>query len=280
MTPEADTADIAETADIADIFIDAALAAGRTIMAVYERGHSLRIKPDNTPVTDADDAAEAAILTRLADALPHIPAVSEEEAQRSGVPKVESRYILVDPLDGTREFVKGNGEFTVNIALVEQGCPRVGVVYAPAFGEIFWADGKGAAWRADVADGALQRRQRITVRRVPECGATIIASRSHLTPDTEDLIGNFTVSERLAVGSSLKLCRLAEGRADIYPRAAPTMQWDTAAAHAVLRAAGGRIVVAGCRDELAYDLCADAKVSDLKNPHFVALGDSTLEGEL
>ena len=220
------------------VAIDAALDAAREILDVYAGEISVDQKRDQSPVTLADARAEAVILRHLA-AASDIPIISEEQAEADGLPaSAAERFWLVDPLDGTKEFIKRNGEFTVNIALIEQGRPILGVVGIPVRGLIYAAAGPGTAHRRD-ADGTLVP---IEARVCPAEGATVTSSRSHATNDELDrLLATRKVADRKTAGSALKFCMVAEGTADLYPRMGPTMEWDTAAGHAVLEAAGGRM---------------------------------------
>jgi 3'(2'), 5'-bisphosphate nucleotidase len=221
--------------------IDAALDAGREILDVYAGDFDVARKRDQSPVTLADGRAEAVILARLAAASPDIPVISEEQAEADGLPAAAAeRFWLVDPLDGTKEFIKRNGEFTVNIALVEHGRPILGVVGIPAQGLVYAAAGPGTAQRRD-ADGTIQP---IETRACPPTGAVVMSSRSHATNSELDrLLASRKVTERKIAGSALKFCLVAEGTADLYPRIGPTMEWDTAAGQAVLEAAGGRMTM-------------------------------------
>lgn len=240
-----------------------ALAAGEEIMRLYESGVSVEQKADETPVTEADHAAEAAILPGLARLVPGIPIISEEAVTASGVPSVAgNRFWLVDPLDGTREFLARNGEFTVNIALVEDGRPILGVVHAPAIGATYMAAGPGTGL-VDTREGGLVA---LTARRPPAAGLSVCISRSHANkPALADQLAGISVAETVVAGSSIKFCLIAAGQADLYPRLGTTMAWDTAAGHAVLAAAGGHVrTLEG--DELRYD------PARLKNPHFLATG--------
>lgn len=227
----------------AEIFAALALSAGAAVMRIYERGVEARFKPDQTPVCDADEAAEAIILEGLARAMPGVPVVAEESVAKGAVPETGEMFVLVDPLDGTREFLSRNGEFTVNIALVSQGAPVAGAVYAPALGRL-WTGGRQAR-AADVAPGAPPpppaARAPIHVRKAPAAGLVALASRSHRDAETDAFLARLPVASCVSAGSSLKFCRIAEGLADVYPRFGPTMEWDIAAGDAVLRAAGGRV---------------------------------------
>jgi len=247
--------------------IDAALDAGREVIAVYATHFAVEAKADASPVTEADTRAERVILAHLARLAPGIPVVAEESVAAGRIPAIGRRFFLVDPLDGTREFVSRNGEFTVNIALVEDGRPMLGVVYAPALGTIH-AGGPAGAFAADVADGTCGRLAPIRVRVAPE-GLVAVASRSHRSPETDALLARLPVATCVGAGSSLKFCLIAAGQADIYPRLSPTMEWDTAAGDAVLRAAGGRVATLDGAD-LVYGKRDGAK--PFLNPDFVALG--------
>jgi 3'(2'), 5'-bisphosphate nucleotidase len=260
-----------------------AIRAGEEIMKIYGEPFEAEAKSDGSPVTLADAAAEKIILAGLANRFPGIAVVAEESVEAGHLPAVGSRYFLVDPLDGTREFLKKNGEFTVNIALIEDGRPVFGVVAAPALGEIYWGgllDSGPAAFAGRIAQGAVADARPIAVRTPPPGGLSVLASRSHMSEETACLIGRLKVAEQLSVGSSLKLCWIAAGRADLYPRLAPTMQWDIAAGDAVVRAAGGAVVDAGTGEDFAYRLPVNAGKDDLRNPHFLAAGSRELLAEL
>ncbi|MBO0346147.1 3'(2'),5'-bisphosphate nucleotidase CysQ [Roseibium sp. CAU 1637] len=260
-----------------------AIAAGAKILEIYEaEAVTAASKADGSPVTAADEAAEEVILAGLAKLFPGVPVVAEEAVEAGNLPVVQNRYFLVDPLDGTKEFISRNGQFTVNIALIEDGLPVFGVVYAPALDEIYWggafpaemSDSQDAgAYQADVLDGVLGAVRKIAVRPVPAGGLSVLASRSHLSAETAEFIEKFEVDEKLSVGSSLKLCWVACGKADLYPRMAPTMQWDIAAGDAVLRAAGGTVLEAETWTLRRYAVPEGAVKSDLLNPYFVAVSD-------
>ena len=219
----------------------AAFAAAEAILEIYASDFAVAKKSDASPVTLADGRAEAIILARLAAAAPGIPVIAEEQAEASGLPvTAPPRFWLVDPLDGTKEFITRNGEFTVNIALVEDGIPVLGVVGIPVKGVVYGAAGPGTA-RVTDAGGRIRP---IRARLCPEEGATVAYSRSHAdTPRLEEWLAGYRVAARIAAGSALKFCLLAEGAADLYPRFGPTMEWDTAAGHAVLTAAGGAVTM-------------------------------------
>lgn len=243
--------------------VDIARRAGESILHIYHTDFSVRDKDDASPVTDADEQAEALILLGLQRSAPEIPVVAEECAAAGHIPDISAgRFFLVDPLDGTREFISRNGEFTVNIALIENNRPVAGVVHLPALDETYWSDGD-QAWRQRGESAA----QVIACRSTPEDGLVVIASRSHRDARTDEYLANFDVKELISAGSSLKLCRLAEGQADLYPRLGRTMEWDIAAGHAVLAAAGGSVCTLDGAP-LAYGK------PGLDNPDFVARGKS------
>jgi 3'(2'), 5'-bisphosphate nucleotidase len=257
--------------DIALFLAEAALAAGPAVMEEYERGCDVRSKEDGSPVTSADHRAEAIICGHLAGMAPS-PPICAEESTAAGAPiSAAGRFLLVDPLDGTREFLARNGEFTINVALIEGGAPIAGAVYAPAIGRL-WIGGD-AAFVCEAPIGAglpgKGRRRRIRTRRAP--GSLIaLVSRSHGDPQSESFLGRLPIGEARPAGSSLKFCLIAEGLGDVYPRFAPTMEWDTAAGDAVLRAAGG-VVLDPDGKPLVY-----GKVDrGLRNGPFVAWGDAT-----
>jgi 3'(2'), 5'-bisphosphate nucleotidase len=249
-------------------FIEAAQRAGVAIWSIHQGDIAVTTKADDSPVTAADHAAEAIILEALSRLIPDVPVVAEEEVAAGRMPEVADRFLLVDPLDGTKEFIRRGTDFTVNIALVESGAPTLGVVYAPARSQMYAGDVKtGTALAFDIApasDTAPGPRRSLKVRPVGERLAAV-ASKSHDTPQTEAYLKACGVAERVSIGSSLKFCLVAAGEADLYPRAGPTCEWDTGAGHAVLVAAGGRVVdLAGA--PLAYGK------PRFFNPGFVATG--------
>lgn len=220
--------------------------AGRAILAVYEgEAIAVRTKDDRSPVTEADEAAEAILVTGLLLLFPGVSVVAEEACALDGVPEnVAPRFLLVDPLDGTREFISRNGEFTVNVGLIEDGRPVAGCVHAPALGAT-WIGAEGlGAFVARTAPGEApgETSWRPIAARRPEAALCAVTSRSHSDQKTEAFLGTLSVKDRRSAGSSLKFCLVAEGEADVYPRFGPTMEWDTAAGHAVLAAAGGSVV--------------------------------------
>jgi 3'(2'), 5'-bisphosphate nucleotidase len=219
-----------------DALADAAREAGEAILTIVRHGFEVEAKSDRSPVTEADRAAELIILAALARAAPGVPVIAEEEVAAGRIPAHEDRFFLVDPLDGTKEFVRGGEDYTVNIGLVEQRTPKLGIVYAPASRRLHAGIVGHGAWMDDGSG-----RQPIRTR-APGRELTAVASKSHFTQNTADyLAAAVGLCDYVSVGSSLKFCILAEGKADIYPRMSPTSEWDTAAGHAVLLAAGGRV---------------------------------------
>jgi len=255
---------------IALALAEIALATGPAIMEIYAvTDCGSRAKMDGSPVTQADERAEAIIHAGLSRVAPEIPVVAEEACAAGAEKRGAEQFFLVDPLDGTREFLKHNGEFTVNIALIRNGAPVVGVVYAPALARI-WVGGE-SAWTCDVAVGAAvpERvdRRPLATRSAPQ-KLVALASRSHRDPETEAFLARIPVAELKSAGSSLKFCVVAEGEADVYPRFGPPMEWDTAAGDAVLRAAGG-VVLQQDGSPFAYGKTE----TGLLNGAFVAWGD-------
>ncbi|MGB0453288.1 MAG: 3'(2'),5'-bisphosphate nucleotidase CysQ [Bacteriovoracaceae bacterium] len=239
--------------------------AGKIIMEIYNSDSSFGIqeKGDGSPVTKADLAANKYIVESLEKEFPDIPIISEEiKAKDYETRKSWDKFFLVDPIDGTKEFIKRNGEFTVNIAYCESDGPKIGVIDVPAFKETYWGS----------LDGAFVERGKkiysLPQRTMSKHKFRVAASRSHMTDKTKAVIKvleeKFGKIEILQYGSSLKMCKVAEGEVDYYPRLGPTYEWDTAAAHAILRAAGGEITIAGTDDPLKYNK------EDLLNPHFEA----------
>jgi 3'(2'), 5'-bisphosphate nucleotidase len=237
--------------------------AGQVIMDIYATDFDVIRKGDDSPVTQADQKAETVILAGLAELAPGIPVVAEEAVAGGDIPDVSDRFFLVDPLDGTKEFIGRNGEFTVNIALIEHGRPVLGLVYAPAIGRLFTGAAGLGAWLEE--DG--QSKREIRCRAVPADGLTVVASRSHGDETALDaFLNGRPVASRTNAGSSLKLCLVAAGEADLYPRMGRTMEWDIAAGDAVLRAAGGRVTVVADGQDLRYGK------PGFDNPHFAASG--------
>ena len=259
--------------------VDAALAGAREVMAVYATDFTVERKADDSPVSEADRAAERAIMARLAALMPDCPVIAEEAVADGRVARIGQSFLLVDPLDGTKEFVSRNGEFTVNIALVEAGVPVAGVVLAPAVG-LAYAGSPESAWkgRTDMSLDTVRAWEPIEVRRAGPAPVAV-ASRSHMTPATEEALRQAAACETASIGSSLKFCLLAGAEADFYPRLGPTMEWDTAAGDAVLRAAGGTVVTLDGAP-LRYGKTGVPGMRDFENPHFIAAADQALLARL
>lgn len=266
---------------LAEAFGEIAVAAGREILRIRARAPMVRAKADASPVTDADEKAEAIILDALAQLVPGVPVVAEEAVAAAGPPKANDRFLLVDPLDGTREFVSGLDEFTVNIALILDGFPCIGAVYAPATGELWCgasdATGSSRAWKRQVTDPAETAQIGVAhsiVSRVFEPQSSIaVVSRAFDDARAADFVRACGVVTARRSGSSIKFCHIAEGHADIYPRFGPTNEWDIAAGDAVLRAAGG-IVLRQDGEPLRYGNPRFA------SPFFVAFGDCAAAKDL
>ncbi|GAB4260265.1 MAG: 3'(2'),5'-bisphosphate nucleotidase CysQ [Pararhodobacter sp.] len=242
-----------------------ALKAGEVIMEVYGRpDFEARAKSDDSPVTEADEAADALIRAELARAFPDIPVVTEELSESHGIKA--SRFIIVDPLDGTKEFVKRRGDFTVNIALVENGVPVRGVVYAPAKERLFYtrADGSSVEEQGPFGDTPGLCTP-ITVSKPDNDALLVVASKSHRDAATDDYISRYAVKDAKSAGSSLKFCLVATGEADFYPRLGRTMEWDTAAGHAVVLGAGGQVLRFDDHTPLTYGK------PGYENPFFLVL---------
>lgn len=251
--------------------VDIAWRAGEILLRHYANETiDSRKKTDQSPVTAADEEAERFILGELKRIAPDTAVIAEEEAAQGRLQTIGRRFFLVDPLDGTKEFINRNGEFTVNIAEIEDGTPVRGVVYAPAMNRLFVGDGKRGASEIETAPGKapdLARVKPIRARHPSKDGLVAVASRSHRDSKTEEYLAHYPVKDFVTAGSSLKFCLVAAGEADIYPRHGRTMEWDTAAGHAVLQAAGGSVKT------LDGGPFVYGKVEDgFANPFFVARG--------
>ena len=250
-----------------------ALEAGDLIMDIYNSDDfDVKVKSDDSPVTAADEAADAHISKGLRAAFPDVVLVTEEQSASHS--QNAQTFLIVDPLDGTKEFINKRGEFTVNIGIIENGVPVMGVVYAPALKRLFVADTRFSAWQATAAPGGVlpgeAERQKLSIRPAPEAGLTAIASKSHRSDETNTFLESQPVADIISAGSSLKFCLIAAGEADLYPRLGRTMEWDTAAGQAVAEAAGARVTEADGRP-LLYG--KEARGYD--NPHFIVWGDVT-----
>lgn len=228
--------------ELLDGLLDLATRAGDIVWDFHVAGAGhVELKADDSPVTHADRAAEALILAGLAKIAPEIPVVAEEQAAAGHIPCVGNAFFLVDPLDGTKEFIARGTDFTVNIGLIEQGAPTMGVVYAPARSLLYWGDvAQAQAWRAERSPRSDHFVGERIFARNSNTALRAVASKSHSTPATEAWLAAAGVVERVSIGSSLKFVLVASGDADVYPRPAPTMEWDTAAGDAILRASGGQ----------------------------------------
>ncbi|NNK17407.1 MAG: 3'(2'),5'-bisphosphate nucleotidase CysQ [Sulfitobacter sp.] len=245
------------------------LEAGDKIMEIYgQDDFDVKTKSDDSPVTAADEAADAIISSGLRAAFPDLMLVTEEQSathHASG-----DTFLIVDPLDGTKEFIHRRGDFTVNIALVEDGVPTRGVVYAPAKSRMFFtqADGQSVEETGDLSKDAVGAVRSVSVSKADNSALMVVASKSHRDQATDDYIAQYAVRDMTSAGSSLKFCLVATGEADIYPRLGRTMEWDTAAGHAVLRGAGGDVVRFDDHTSLAYGK------ADFANPFFIAFAPS------
>jgi 3'(2'), 5'-bisphosphate nucleotidase len=246
-----------------DLAVAAALKVGPAILDIYREDFAVRRKADQSPVTLADERAEATILELLERETPDIACIAEERVAAFGSPgAVPRRFWAIDPLDGTKEFVGRNDEFTVNIGLIEDGAPVLGVVFAPAFDLLYAACGPGTARRRQGGDAFMS----VAARRVPESGAVVIHSRSHVdSKRIAEFMAGLPGATRQICGSAIKFCRLAAGEADLYPRFGTTMEWDTAAGQAILEAAGGSVATLDGK-RLSYGK------PDFRNPDFIAWG--------
>ncbi len=255
------------------VLIDAictlALKAGAKALDIYHTDFVVEEKGDASPVTEADRAGEEIILNGLQALAPQIPVLAEEGASDGHIPALGDEFFLVDPLDGTKEFIKKTGEFTVNIALIRDKCPVLGVVYAPALARLYAGSRNAGAWVAEISkNNAIGDRQTISTRPSPQTNLVAVASRSHRSPETDAYLAKLDIADFAAAGSSLKFCLIAEGKADIYPRFGRTMEWDTGAGQAVLEAAGGKVVTHPQGETLLYG----KKERGFDNPFFIAWG--------
>ena len=248
-----------------------ALEAGEKIMEIYQSPEfEVRSKSDTSPVTEADEAADALIAEGLAEAFPSVPIITEEQADSHG--QGVSTFLIVDPLDGTKEFVQRRGDFTVNIAYVENGVPQRGVVFAPAKQRLFYtlADGRSVEERGPFRPDAPGEQVPITVSVPDNRALMVVASKSHRDQATDDYIARYAVRDMTSAGSSLKFCLVATGEADLYPRLGRTMEWDTAAGDAVLRGAGGQMVRFDNHAPFIYGKAGH------ENPFFIAYSPGVL----
>jgi len=247
-----------------------AIQAGEKIMEVYHAGIDVEYKSDSSPVTQADAAAEEIILADLAKYAPDIPVVAEESAAAGNIPDVSDLFWLVDPLDGTKEFINKGQHFTVNIALIKDAAPIFGIIYVPVLRTLYRTTSPTSVEMAQVdEDLNISTPTALNVRDIPESGPVGVASKSHRDPETNAFLEKHNIRDTKSVGSSLKFCLLADGSADIYPRFGPTMEWDTGAGDAIVRAAGGKVTHPDGRD---FQYGKD----DYRNGAFIACGKMNL----
>lgn len=256
------------TTHLLSVLVEAALAAGAEIERIYAEGCAAEEKADGSPVTIADRLAEEIILHRLHAAFPDIHILAEEEAAAGRIPELGRRFFCVDPLDGTKGFLQRTGEFTVNIALIEDGAPVTGVVYAPDSKLLYYGARGEGAFR--VRDGGAPEPIRTRAR--PATGLTGVGSRNHAAQGTQARNSALGIAHYVPSGSSLKFCLVAEGGADVYPRYGTTCEWDTAAGQAVLEAAGGRVLALDAEGREAGPLAYGKIERRFENPHFIAWG--------
>ncbi|GAA6191377.1 3'(2'),5'-bisphosphate nucleotidase CysQ [Phaeobacter sp. NW0010-22] len=252
--------------DLIPVIRTLALEAGDKIMEIYDSADfGVKVKSDNSPVTAADEAADALISDGLRAAFPDVMLVTEEQAESHST--TGDTFLIVDPLDGTKEFIHRRGDFTVNIALVENGVPTRGVVYAPAKNRMFYtqADGQSVEETGALDKNTVGEITPISVSDADNAALLVVASKSHRDQATDDYINKYNVKDSKSAGSSLKFCLIATGEADLYPRVGRTMEWDTAAGHAVLTGAGGQVVRFDDHSPLKYGKDGYA------NPFFIAL---------
>jgi 3'(2'), 5'-bisphosphate nucleotidase len=273
VTEPIDPRDAAALARLADVLTTLVSEAAGVILTFDPDRVDRRLKRDRSPVTAADEAAESLIMAGLALKFPGVAVISEEASGAWPAIGRDASWLLVDPLDGTREFLAGRGEFTVNIALIREGRPTLGCIAAPASGLVWRGGAAFPAERLELAPGAgidaCQSRTPIRARPFPEHGGVALVSRSHFDARSRALLGGLPVGSAIGSGSSLKFCRLAEGAGDVYPRLAPTHEWDIAAGHAILVGAGGVVL-----DELGQPLGYGHAAARYVVPGFVAWGDA------
>lgn len=258
---------------LAPQIIQTTLAAGTVVMDVFNSNFEVYGKADQSPVTEADKRGEDVITAALSSIAPDIPIVGEEAKSEGHCPDISGGlFWLVDPLDGTKEFVKKGSDFTVNIGLIKDGVPIAGFVLAPAMNRLYWGVKDAGAWIADVKDEQMFNQRPIKARKADPENLIIVASKSHRSAELEAWLAHFPSAEHVSIGSSLKLCLIATGEADLYPRLGPTCEWDTAAAHAVLLAAGGSVEV-----ETGSPLVYAKDLKTFLNPWFLCRADTNFK---
>lgn len=258
---------------IQNALLDATFKAGKVILDIRQKGFNETLKQDGSPVTIADQLAEEILLTALTELFPTIPVIAEEEAAKGILPTINETFFLVDPLDGTKDFIAGGSHFTVNIGLIYQGSPIFGIIYAPATDQLFIGGVDIEPWQAIVKCQSehpeITQIRRLKVRAFNQSTAIAVASHSHRDGKTDDWLEKRNFSNVIPIASSLKFCMLAAGEADLYPRFSPCMEWDTAAGHAILEAAGGKLTgLAG--EQFLYGKANQSK--PFLNPGFLASG--------
>lgn len=262
---------------LAEALLPTVLRAGAETLRYFKGDTSTEWKDDGSPVTIADKRAQEILLAGLKQADGTTRIIAEEDEKRDPNPPGDAPFYLVDPLDGTKEFISGSGEYTINIARVEKGRPTFGIVYAPAINALYMTLAPNHAILADIAPQAGDIKladlnaRRITTRTPDRNALTIVASKSHGSPETDEWLSKYNVADRKNIGSSLKFCLVASGEADLYPRLGPTCEWDTGAGHAVLLAAGGTVVETNGA-ELLYGHTERGYL----NPYFIAAGGAEL----
>ena len=251
---------------LVDPICDLATAAGQIVMQYYHAGdQTMSMKADNSPVTQADLAAHQQIVNVLSQLTPDVPVISEENESHPDISNL-AYFWMVDPIDGTKSFLNRTGDFTVNIALIEEYAPVFGVIFAPVQGTLYYGSPKFGTYRQPANDAP----RRVMVRPQPPEGFTAITSSLHPSQETEQFLQTIPIANRMNMSSSLKFCAVAEGTADIYPRMGRTMEWDTAAGQAILTGAGGKVIVEG-------GLPLTYRKQGLANPYFIALGGDKVE---
>ncbi|MGD9656870.1 MAG: 3'(2'),5'-bisphosphate nucleotidase CysQ [Methylocystis sp.] len=270
------TVESEEFEDLARLFATLAVAAGALAMETFNNANiESRLKSDKSPVTEADERVEAYLLRELEKSLPGVPFLAEESAARGGTLSAGDVFVLIDPIDGTREFLARSSDFTINVALAEQSAPRAGAVYAPAQGRVWFAGARG--YEAEAVPGQSlpppQDWRLLRARSRPQDGMVALISKSHLDEETKAFLSRQHIARSVPVGSSLKFCLLARGEADVYPRFGPTMEWDTAAGDAVLRAAGGATL-----DPQGAPLLYGKSAAGCRNGPFIAWADAAAHG--
>jgi len=260
---------MSEKTPIIKCLVSLAHKAGKEVMNIYEGEIQTQLKEDRSPLTQADIKADNIILAGLYENYPKIPAISEESYKIGKIPNLEDSFFLIDPIDGTNEFINKNDEFTINIAFIKNKIPKAGVIYAPAKKKMYYSDLENKAYEIecshDVEEVPFQNKRQISVSPVSKNPLTITISRSHNNEKTDEFLKNYNIKNTIIMGSSIKFCFIASGLAELYPRLGPTREWDVAAGHAILKAAGGNVRMMD-KSELQYG----KEEEDFLNPDFIA----------